>query len=83
MASSSPNVSVTIGEAAFYPLPREALAGVLDEFRGPDALMRQLRPLLSRGDAVLQVNGETLAPVDALDDLFGDYGSWRQGHEAS
>jgi len=67
--------------STFYPLPREALAGVLDEFRGPDALMRQLRPLLSRGDAVLQVNGETLAPVDALDDVFGDYGSWRQRYE--
>jgi len=68
--------------STFYPLSREVLAGVLDEFRGPDALMRQLRPLLSRGDPVLQVNGETLAPVDALDELFGDYGSWRQRHES-
>lgn len=67
--------------STFYPLPREVLAGVLDEFGGPDALMRQLRPLLSRGGAVLQVNGETLAPVEAIDDLFGDYGSWRQRHE--
>ena len=47
----------------YDPLIDTALAGVLDEFTGPDALMRQLRPLLSRGDAVLQVNGQTLAPV--------------------
>ncbi len=67
--------------STFYPLGAAALAGVLAQWRSPDDLMRSLRPLLGRGEAMLRVNGVLLAAPDDLSGLLGDYDRWNAENE--
>ncbi|TCV94901.1 DNA helicase/exodeoxyribonuclease V beta subunit [Luteibacter rhizovicinus] len=66
----------------FYPLADAEVEAVLSEWSSPDALLRSLRPLLSRGEATLLVNGEPLPAADDLQALFADRARWRQEDEA-
>ncbi|MBB3229082.1 exodeoxyribonuclease V beta subunit [Luteibacter sp. Sphag1AF] len=68
--------------ATFYPLPDADVEAVLAEWSSPDALLRSLRPLLSRGEAVLLVDGVPLPAADDLPARFAQYATWRREDEA-
>lgn len=61
---------------AFYPLEEAQLAPVLEEWRTPDALMRDLKPLLFGGEAVLRVDGEVMREDVAANEVLAERRRW-------
>ena len=61
---------------AFYPLDEAELAPVLEEWNTPDALMRDLKPLLFGGEAVLRVNGDVLDGEVVVSDVLAERRQW-------
>lgn len=66
---------------AFYPLPPRQAEAIARQWRGPDALLRDLKPLFYSGEVTLRVDGAVLDLSTDLSSVLKAREGWQQRHD--